>query len=244
MISHEEYYRDFTVVTVTCTGSSHIKNNKENQDAVGYYFCGEDFIIAVADGVGSCIYATEGSKYAVDAAIDVYKDIYDQDSVNEKEISQKLIDNWRIRIGEGIINEYCSTLKIAMKLKDKIFLFSIGDGLAIVATKNKFLISPKDEGNFANVTECLNNKVTAKNIWFGNIDITNEVKYVVLLCSDGISSGLKNDSEIALANEISNNIDSSKLKNELEIFIADISDYIADDKTIGVIKYEKQNGEP
>ena len=43
--------------------------------------------------------------------------------------------------------------------------------------------------------------------------------------------------------ELENNIDSSLLKEELEGLVVSISDYSTDDRTVGVVKYERKNAE-
>ena len=60
-----------------------------------------------------------------------------------------------------------------------------------------------------------------------------------MACTDGIANNIQRGKEIELAEEIEKNIIGSVLKTSLEELVADIADYSFDDKTIGVVKYER-----
>ena len=61
------------------------------------------------------------------------------------------------------------------------------------------------------------------------------------LLEDGIANGLVAGSELDLAEEIEKRIAQDDLKAEVEDLVVDISSYCFDDKTIGVVKYERKN---
>lgn len=49
---------------------------------------------------------------------------------------------------------------------------------------------------------------------------------------------------IDLVRDIESHNNPQDLKSELEMLIVDISEYSSDDRTIGVVRYERKNAEP
>ena len=72
MISCEKHAQGLTLVTVSDIGSNHRALLLPNQDSVDFIIDGEDFVLAVSDGVGSCSKAELGSKEAVASCIRVF----------------------------------------------------------------------------------------------------------------------------------------------------------------------------
>ena len=100
----------------TITGKTHLKIEMPNQDAVMSEVIEEDFLIsAVADGHGSkkCTRSHLGALYAVEAAIEVAKnikgDFIKDDVINTKSIgkhyTKKVISLWRKKIDEHLEKE-------------------------------------------------------------------------------------------------------------------------------------------
>jgi len=100
----------------TITGKTHLKIEMPNQDAVMSEVIEEDFLIsAVADGHGSkkCTRSHLGALYAVEAAIEVAKNIKDDfikdNVINTKSIgkhyTKKVISLWRKKIDEHLEKE-------------------------------------------------------------------------------------------------------------------------------------------
>ena len=237
MISKEEQCGDLHAVIVTDTGVSHRLSYKPNQDAVLYSFLGEDFVLAVSDGVGSCPKAEIGSKAAVAAASKVFETIRGN-ICNLEDLPVALIAEWKQILSDEFLDDCCATLKAAMKLGNRLILISLGDGM-LVMTSNGFKVgSPSDEMLFANQTRCLSSFVQPEDIWIKDIHLDLHIPYVVFLCTDGIANGLKDGSEYELVREIEENTPSEKLKEELELLVVDISDFSSDDRTLGVIKCE------
>lgn len=242
MIAKEEQRGDMHAVIVTDTGVSHRLSNKPNQDAVLYSFLEDDFVLAVSDGVGSCPKAEIGSKAAVAAASKVFEAIR-SNVCNLEDIPVNLILEWKQLLRDEILDDCCATLKVAMKLGNQLILISLGDGM-LVMTSNGFKAgSPSDEMLFANQTRCLSSFAKSEDIWIKEIHLDLHIPYVVFMCTDGIANGLKDGSEYELVREIEENTPSEKLKEELELLVVDISDFSSDDRTLGVVKYERKNAE-
>ena len=72
MTSREEHAHGLTLVTVSDIGSNHRALLMPNQDSVDFIIDGEDFVLAVSDGVGSCSKAKLGSNEAVASCIRVF----------------------------------------------------------------------------------------------------------------------------------------------------------------------------
>ena len=242
MISKEEQRGDLHIVIVTDTGISHRLNKKPNQDAVLYSFFGDDFVLAVSDGVGSCQNAELGSEMAVKAAVKVFEEIK-QNKFEKVEIPERLISEWKKLLLGVDIDDCCATIKIAMKLNRQLLLVSLGDGMLVVTSKGLEMKAPSDEMPFANQTRCLNSCTLPTDIWIEESHLDTYVSYVIFMCTDGIANGLKYGSEYELVRDIEKNTPSENLKDELELLVVDISDFSSDDRTLGVVKYEWKNAE-
>ena len=102
--------------------------------------------------------------------------------------------------------------------------------------------APQDDTLFANQTQCLNEAVLSSDFWTAEFSLDTDVAYAVFLCTDGVANGISDGMELELVREIEAAVPPEKLKSELEDLITDISDYSFDDRTIGVVKYERKNG--
>ena len=67
------------------------------------------------------------------------------------------------------------------------------------------------------------------------------IPYVVFLCTDGVANGITEGMELELVRELETKIEGALLKEELEKLVVSISDYNMDDRTVGVVKYERKN---
>lgn len=67
------------------------------------------------------------------------------------------------------------------------------------------------------------------------------IPYAVFLCTDGVANGITEGQELELVREVEINIEGSLLKEELEKLVVSISKYSMDDRSVGVVKYERKN---
>ncbi len=242
MTSTEERCGDLTLVTTSDIGIRHLQNNVVNQDAALCFAYDGDFVLAVSDGVGSCRKADEGAKLAVFAAKKCFEEIRAGElSFEAQEVVRFLLEQWRCSLDPEHINDYCATFKTAIKIGGKIILISIGDGFIAITSRGLSLISPLEEMEFINQTTCLRDNVSAEEFWTEEFLLDTYVPYVVFACTDGVSNGIQEGRELELLQEIEEIIPASELKTEIESFIADLSEYSADDRTIGVVKYEHKH---
>ena len=244
MISQTEHYGDYTVVLITDTGISHQTGNKQNQDAVGFTSIGDDYVVAVSDGVGSCKMAELGSNAAVAAAKNVFSTIKANNLAMEiTEIVNQLVLEWKGLLQYNNPDDCCATLKAAMKFGNKMMLFSIGDGLLSVSSGELQITAPQDSCFFSNQTMCLHSAVMGSDFWTSVFSLDLSIPYVVFACTDGVSNGIREGREMDLVRNIETEIPGDQLRKELEDLVEELSDYSSDDKTVGVVKYERTNAE-
>ena len=213
-----------------------------NQDAADYVSINGDFALAVSDGVGSCKKAELGSAAAVEAIKRVFLSLQGQPfpSVLTK-ITRRIVDEWVSLLAGANPDDCCATLKAAMKLGDKLLLISVGDGLLAVSSSGMKCCAPSENTLFTNQTQCLNSSIKEDDFWTSVFKLDIYVPYVVFACSDGVSNGIQEGREMDLIKEIETQITASELQSELETLLVDISDYSSDDRTVGVVKYERTN---
>ena len=242
MISRAEQHGDCTFAVVSDTGISHRIHNIVNQDAVDYIVIGDDFALAVSDGVGSCQRAEIGSNAAVSAIKSVFNSLMNKAVQNEpSRIADCIITEWHRLLGEENPDDCCATLKAAIKIGNRLLLFSIGDGILAVSSAGMRVCAPLENNLFTNQTKCLNEMVKSEDIWLSIFNLDLHVPYVVFACTDGVANGILEGCEMELVEEIENELDATELQSELENLLIDIAEYSSDDRTVGVVKYERKN---
>ncbi len=242
MISCDKQQGNSVFITVSDTGFNHIKNKIPNQDAASFFIIDNDFLLAVSDGVGSCLKAEVGSKLAITATANVFSRLKSVDFVPTiNSIVVQIISEWKSLLHGKRINDYCTTLKGAMKIDNRLLLFSIGDGFLVFTSGDTKILAPIDNELFVNQTACLNEHVQETDFWTTELVLDEFVSYVVFVCTDGVFNGIQEGRGIELVQEIETNILPDNLKNELEKFIIMLSETSSDDRTVGVVRYEKAN---
>lgn len=239
MISCSETVGKLTYVTLTEIGSNHKKLNIPNQDSVIIDVIQDDFVVAVSDGVGSCKKSEIGSQMVIRICKELFNQIHaGHISFEGTEIVKLLIERWKNSL-EGNLMDYCATVKGVFKIGKKAVMISLGDGFAAITSEGMNMLSPNDDGTFSNETKCLDSKVCVGDFWIRNFDIDINTTFAVLVCTDGVSNAIQTGLELDFVEEIEKNIGSKNLEEELKDFMIDISQYSFDDKTLGVMKYER-----
>lgn len=245
MITKREQHGDYTFVTVSDTGVNHAIHGVRNQDAAMFMVAGEDFALAVSDGVGSCARADFGAQAAVASVRGVFYSAKEAQTVPpQAEILKQIIAEWKHLLGNINPDECCATLKAAMKLGNKLLMFSIGDGVLAVTSRGMHCCAPTDTNMFANQTMCLNAGIHVEDFWTSEFRLDTYVPYVVFACTDGVANGIQEGKELELVSEIETKTSVDELQHELEALVIDISEFSSDDRTVGVVKYERKNAKP
>ena len=136
------------VAAATAAGSSHVRNNIPNQDAMAYRLVefghGEVVAVAVADGAGSAPRSEEGSRIAVDTAVETIVDGINRqpaaifgkglaESLVRDAIKQAKRETVRYAGARGIdVRELATTLIVAFAGGELFTAAQVGDG-AVVA---------------------------------------------------------------------------------------------------------------
>ncbi len=228
-------------VSLTEIGENHVKTGIPNQDAVGFDFMNDDFVLAVSDGVGSCKKSEYGSSKAVSICIELFKEVSeDKISQDETILITEILRRWQMAFGDDC-NEYCATLQTIMKFGKKAYLISLGDGFVAITSEGMKIISPDDKKAFTNETKCLSKSLGVEDFWTKCFDLDTNMNYTAIACTDGVSNAITQGSELDFVEEIEHGVTSERLESELKDFMADISNYSFDDKTLGVVKYERQS---
>lgn len=239
MTFREERTKVLTIVTVSDLGSNHRALLMPNQDSADFVIDGDDFVIAVSDGVGSCSKAELGSNSAVASCLHVFTQIkngtieFDSDNIVEA-----VVKKWYASLDLENPDDCCATLKAVFKIGQALKAISIGDGFIAISSDGFHLLSPAEETTFTNETSCLCSKINVRDFWCGNFNLDIRKPYAVFCCTDGVANGIVEGQEQNLVDDIEKNISAEKLKTELATLIEEISDYCFDDKTVGVVKYE------
>ena len=244
MISNKEIKNCLSFVTVSDTGLSHRASGIANQDCVSYEVDSDNFVIAISDGVGACSNAEDGSRFAVGAVLKLFSYFKDSGMSSVEDLPDLIIHEWQQSIGNNNIDDYCATLKAAIKIGNKITLISIGDGMLVLTSSGMYVIAPEDNRLFSNQTACLNSQVMASDFWTYEFETDLYVPYVVMACTDGVANGIQSGQEIALVRTIEEETSNDDLQEELEKLVICISEYSSDDRTIGVVKYERKDEGP
>ena len=239
MNSREEHAQGFTIVTVSDIGFNHQTLLVPNQDSADFIIDGDDFVLAISDGVGSCSKADIGSKAAVTSCIRVFTLIKNRIvEFKSDNVVDALIDEWRVSLDNENLDDCCATLKAIFKIGHVMKIVSIGDGFIAVASDGLNLLSPTKEMGFSNETDCLCSKIEASDFWINNFNLDSHKPYAVFCCTDGVANCILLGHELDLVKDIEKKISAHMLKKELEALVEEIAKYSFDDKTVGVIKYE------
>lgn len=237
-----EKHGDITVVALTDIGTNHRAMLMPNQDAIRFSFSDEDFVLAISDGVGSCVRAEIGSKAAVEVCVQVFTNFKEQRVPFDREaIADALIDSWKGLLGDCAPDDCCATLKAVFKIGNSVEAVSIGDGILAITSDGIGIKSPSEGMSFTNETKCLSSRAVPNDFWVADFRLDTYKSYAVMCCTDGVSNGLIEGTELKLLTDIEKSVKADKLEAELTELIQDISEYCFDDRTIGVIKHERKN---
>ena len=243
MISNEKYQDGLLLATVSDVGENHRILCMPNQDAAGYKCLDGDFVLAVADGVGSCSMAQKGANVAVEVCVAAFLQLKMHAlDFKDQALCGFVLAEWKRNVGnEFSLNDHSTTLKAVFKLGSVVKLVSLGDGIVAVSSNGRFQISSVDERRFVNETKCLGSCTRIEDFWTSDFHLDGHTPYVVFCCTDGIANGIETGKEFSVINDIEKNIKMSDLKKELEDFTIEIGKYSFDDRTIGVVKYDVPN---
>ena len=159
------------VATASAVGTSHIRHNIPNQDAVDYRLVeaglSEVLVVAVADGAGSASRSDEGSRIAVEAAVESMADGIRKRPVAafSEHLSASLVRNGIKRAKDAVarygeeqdipIRELACTLIVAVTSDRLVTAAQVGDGAVIafnIGSGAALTLCDAHTGEYANET--------------------------------------------------------------------------------------------
>ena len=209
----------------TESGQYHSRNNLPNQDNAGINHYEEKLVIAVADGVGSCLHADEGSAKAVFSA----KELLFSHILTDDEIKHKIIDTWLEKI-EYPVHECNSTLRFAKICNNELIIGAVGDGMTFYSSNSTYYNS-NSENFISNYTSAL-----------PMINEINIVRFpfeqsVLLMMTDGVANAIDAVRGKELCQYVREGMlkDPVQFENEVKNWIDTLHEINEDDKTIAMI---------
>ena len=159
------------IATATAPGSSHLRDDTPNQDAVAYRMVevgdGEVVVVAVADGAGSASRSHEGSRIAVDAAVTAVVDGINRqpaaafvkshaELLLRSAIMQAKIEVERYGLRHNVAaRELASTLIVAFASDSLVTAAQVGDGAVVtfnIGSAAAMTLCEAHSGEYANET--------------------------------------------------------------------------------------------
>jgi len=238
MIARQEISEKFSFLGISKKGEAHLKTGKPNQDAILFNALDDSFVVAVSDGLGSCKRSQIGAQKAVSLCNEVFLELIDERLIfNAEIIVKRLSDLWNESFPQAAAKEYSATIKAVFLKNNELIAISVGDGLLFIRTdEGVFTLNNKDT-DFINETSCLSHGMQL-NI-FSTKAAENITKAFVFICTDGVSVTISEGREREMFEEIAGVENVQKLQAEIENMLVEMSEYNSDDKTIGLVKYER-----
>lgn len=220
----------------TLIGSSHVSLQRPNQDSLhfGSYNSGFCFV-AVADGVGSCLYSQVGSRCAVRIIGQLCKrgPQWLNDARQSTRLRNYIISHWNRSVGEQMAS-YATTLNFVILGKNCMWVGQIGDGLVLVKTRHQFVLLEETTAQ-PPYTFALGGTGVAENFRLCVLKPCKQMS--IFLCSDGVgrvlNSALFQKFLVYVRKLLFRN--QSKGQKELKEWLFSLGKYNQDDKTFGVL---------
>lgn len=236
MIINEARRGNLHAVAITEAGAKHTAEDSPNQDCSGFLIEDNDFVLSVADGVGSCANAREGSMLACHICNRAFKALGDGSlPMSGTDIVQWVVQEWRKELNGKNEDDYCTTLKAVFLRDNRIILISLGDGIGMIAIPDQVIMTPKNENDFLNETVCFSSQTNKDSFSINEINVGNS-GFVVFLTTDGIANHIIDGQEEGFIRYLLEETTSENLRVELSDFFLNVRALNADDKTLGVVK--------
>ena len=228
------------ILSYSRTGKKHKDLKKNNEDSISYSKMSDNMCwIAVADGVGSCKYAKEGSQAAVSTIGHLANEIY-QGTVkidDLEKIRKFVVTDWKSNFKSNW-NEYCSTINFIILYNQNGIIGQIGDGLISVNINGEDIVMTEEIEFYSVETYALGEIVLKKSFRLIKFE---KIKYIsAILTTDGIANEIDKDSINELRGYLVNLIkkDEKQINLELRNWFESLDRKNDDDKTIGVLVLE------
>ncbi len=188
-------------------GPGHILSKLPNQDSFLIKQTHKGFVAIVSDGLGSKRHSSKGSKQACLSVLEAIKKFEKnkKENISLKDLFASIQKNWELSLKKQNYQlKHCSATCLFVYIqKESILTARLGDGMIFLLAnteKNHTLISDEKEDSFSNTTYCLTSS-DVLNKWdfstFKKSDFSS-----VVLCTDGISNDIKEDTIVDFIKEL------------------------------------------
>jgi len=224
-------------------GARNLENHFDNQDAFDARINDNYIVVAVADGLGSCVHSQIGSQIAVN----ILCDWVENEMIEFKELApdvsrilcNRIVDRWRNTIGDYYAT-YDTTLLFIVYINNSLLIGSLGDGMVLLDIGGEYKNLSWQDKVFGNQTASIgsiNAKEEFKIELIRNIDMNDMITAVI--ATDGISDDIDEQNQVKLIDYVKNlTIDRGfeETSKEINQWVDNWKSlYNSDDKTIAII---------
>jgi len=218
-------------------GKMHIQNKLPNQDAFLVYNSKYYTLAVVCDGLGSKKHSRVASKRLCKIIKKQVHKRFKKRALKPYDLVKDIQIKFKKKIWPFNLKNCDTTCLFSLISSTSILLFQLGDGLNVVKYNNNIVKCDSQEKDFTNETRAFGN--SKQSDWmFKSIVKEKNINYELLLCTDGISEDIIDDSILDFITTICIN---TKGKNKNNSYLKNVLDtwpnkYSNDDKTIVVVK--------
>lgn len=218
-------------------GKNHIRNKMPNQDSYLVVNKSEYTLAVVCDGLGSKKHSKTASKRLCKIIAKEVNQGLKSKKLNPIGLVETVQKKFKKKIWPFNLSNCDTTCLFSLISQSSILMFQTGDGLNALVSDNELIKCEVEEKDFTNETIAFGK--SKRNNWkFKMIKKEENKSYKLLLCTDGLSEDIIEDSTVELINTLVDNISGKYNDNQ---FIKDTIDnwpnkYGGDDKTMVVIK--------
>ena len=179
---------------VSQNGPRHVAAGEANQDAVAGWRGRHELVLSVADGVGSCAHAAEGSSAAVASVISRARKRSDHTQTSGG-FACSVSDDWRRRVPAAVSADYGTTCLWCMLPRTGVARFGqVGDGVVAWGQHDGTVHAlrwPWQNEGFQNETTSIGSARTESDWLLAEVDV-RLIRWVVC-ATDGISDDLNQE---------------------------------------------------
>ena len=219
------------------SGKMHVQNKLPNQDA--FLVDNNKFytLAVVCDGLGSKKHSRAASHKLCRIIKKQVHKRFKKRALKPYDLVKDIQIKFKKKIWPYNLKNCDTTCLFALISSTSILLFQLGDGLNAVKFNNQIIKCDPREKDFTNETNAFG--ISKQSDWiFKNITKEKDTNYELLLCTDGISEDIIDDSLLDFIKTVCVNTNGKYKSNPCLKNILDTwpNKYSNDDKTIVVVK--------
>ena len=235
MISADSSHFDIKVLEAcSVIGRNHVANGLPNQDAAGIRQFKKGNILVIADGVGSDKHSEFASQSAVEAVIDVFTRL-SENELDVDDIADALCYSFTRLLSEKCDQSASTTCIFCAHLYEMgVFLGQIGDGICCGFQNGAPFILMEKNADFSNIVEPLTPHCPSERWKIFHTDSTEALE--IMLATDGVADDILPGKETAFVSHLIDVIESLSVDKRHEMMEEILSKWETphsfDDKTV------------